>query len=107
MADIPPKPEDLLALLNEGHTSLIIQFNEDHACNYVDARKWHDDYGRYSGGEDDDISWPSNQERLKAIDQNSVWTIQWYPDTPVGSYRVGASTFEAAARYALTFKRND
>lgn len=38
---------------------------------------------------------------MKAIRENSVWTIQWYPDTPVGFACVGASTFEAAARFAL------
>jgi hypothetical protein len=26
----------------------------------------------------------SEKERLKAVEANSVWKLQWYPDTPVG-----------------------
>jgi hypothetical protein len=55
-----------------------------------------------SGGADNErITWSSDEERLKAIRENSVWTIQWCPETPVGFCCVGASTFEAAAHYAL------
>jgi hypothetical protein len=97
-------PQDLLNLLRGEFASLSIGFNEDHACNYVIAAGWRDEYGFYGGGRDDDhIQWPSDEERDKAVRENSVWTIQWYPDTPVGFYCVGASTFEAAAKYALTF----
>jgi hypothetical protein len=56
----------------------------------------------YGGGNTEErIQWASEDERLKAIAENSVWTIQWYPTTPVGFCCVGASTFEAAARAAL------
>ncbi len=99
-------PQDLLALLHGEFSSLTIGFNEAHAINYVTAQAGHDDLGFYSGNIDDDhISWPSDEERLKAIRENSVWTIQWYPQTPVGFCCVGASTFEAAARYAIEMAR--
>lgn len=96
-------PVDLLALLNGKYSSLTIGFNENHACNYTDAQGWHDEWGFYGGGADNDIiCWASEEERLKAIRENSVWSIQWYPETPVGFCCVGASTFEAAARFALS-----
>jgi hypothetical protein len=30
--------------------------------------------------------WVSDEQRAKAIVQNSVWELQWYPDTPIGSF---------------------
>ena len=97
-------PEELLVLLNGEFSSLIIGFNDDHACNYADAQRWRDEWGMYSGDREDRIHWASEEERQKAIKENSVWTIQWYPETPVGFCCVGASTFEAAARFALRDK---
>jgi len=95
-------PQDLLVLLHGQFSSLSIGFNEDHACNYVTAQGWHDEYGFYGGGRSDDpVRWVSEEERQKALATNSVWSIQWYPETPVGFCLVAASTFEAAARFAL------
>ena len=37
----------------------------------------------------------SPEEYIKAIDKNSVWTLQWYPETPVGFYMICASSLEA------------
>lgn len=95
-------PDELLKLLHGKFSSLTIGFNDDHACNYVDAQKWHDEWGQYGGGADNDaIDWANEDERAKALKNNSVWTIQWYPSTPVGFNCVAASTFEVAAKYAL------
>lgn len=30
--------------------------------------------------------WVSEEQRLKAIREDNVWELQWYPDTPIGSY---------------------
>ena len=37
----------------------------------------------------------SPQEWEKAVAENSVWVLQWYPDTPIGFHRIAASTLEA------------
>jgi predicted anti-sigma-YlaC factor YlaD len=37
----------------------------------------------------------SPEEWRKAIEEDSVWVLHWYPDTPVGFYRVCASTLTA------------
>lgn len=42
----------------------------------------------------DDESFPSG-EREKCIAANELWTLQWYPDTPVGFNVIHASTLEA------------
>jgi hypothetical protein len=37
----------------------------------------------------------SPEEWNKAVAEDSVWVLHWYPDTPVGFYRIAASTLEA------------
>lgn len=40
-------------------------------------------------------------EYQKALEADSIWELQWYPNTPVGSYLVCASTLEACIESAL------
>lgn len=37
----------------------------------------------------------SLEEWHEALAKNSVWVLQWYPDTPIGFIRLAASTLEA------------
>lgn len=69
--------------------SLHITFNE-HAGYYEPVEQWVADRT-----EQDWLTWVSDAERDKAIRENSVWTCQWYPDTPVGFCVLAASSFEA------------
>lgn len=85
----------LLGLLKGEHSSLTIGFNDDHACNYATAQMWRDEWGFYGGRFDDRIDWVSDEERERAIAQNSVWTLQWYPNTPIGFNCIGASSLSA------------
>ena len=87
-------------LLGE-HSSLTLSFN-DHAPSYVTAQGWHDEYGFYQGGENDNIDWPSEEERLKALRENSVWVLQWYPRTPIGFNCIGASSLPSLFAYLAT-----
>jgi hypothetical protein len=49
----------------------------------------------------DNCEWVSPEERLKAIEMDSVWELQWYPDTPIGSYKVAASSLEAIQKHMM------
>ena len=89
--------QKLKNLLHGDFSSLTIAFNDEHACNYVTAQKYADEFGEYAV----DRGWPSVDEREKALRENSVWSIQWYPKTPIGFYRVYASTFETAFQHAM------
>ena len=44
------------------------------------------------------LDWISAEERTKAYENDSIWEIYFYPDTPVGFIRLRASTFEALMR---------
>ena len=86
----PARIEALLRSLLRGlFSSLTISFNDDHACNYMTAQQWAHD-GDYPAED-----WVSEAERDKALATNSVWSIQWYPDTPVGFCRLHASSLDA------------
>ncbi len=67
--------------------NLAIKFNE-HALLYQTVEQWEKD-------QDDFYDWISPEERVKAIETDSVWTCHWYPDTPVGFNAFAASTFDA------------
>lgn len=41
------------------------------------------------------------EDRARCIELDSVWTVQWYPDTPVGFHVVHASSLSLALEHAL------
>lgn len=51
-------------------------------------------------GEDDFYAWQSNEARQRAIDTNEVWTLQWYPDTPIGFIAIAAPTLDELLAFA-------
>lgn len=42
-----------------------------------------------------DDAWVSPEQRQKAIDTNDCWTLQWYPNTPVGFCTMSAADLDA------------
>ena len=86
----------LRGLLNGEFSSLTISFNEMNAPNYTTVEQWLEKEpadGPFSG------DWISTEEREKAIATNSWWNVQWYPDTPIGSYEASASSLTALLAY--------
>ena len=83
-------------LLRGQHSSLTITYN-DHAADYMSFEDYYTDPlspNRYSYAD-----WVSADEKKKAIENNSHWILQWYPDTPIGSCAVMASSFSAILDY--------
>jgi hypothetical protein len=88
----------LRSLLQGKFSSLTIGFNDLHACNYQTAQQWSDEMGDPDGGMqtyNDLGDWVSPEEREQALANNSVWSAQWYPDTPVGFCQLYASSLPA------------
>lgn len=86
----------LKALLMRGEFSSMSISCNDHAVNYISASREiiENSFGRF-----DDKNFTSPEEKQRCADTNTIWTLQWYPDTPVGFYVVHASTFEAIAAW--------
>jgi hypothetical protein len=70
--------------------SLTVYFNE-HAVYYQTAEEWWAEQVEIGCPPD----WVSDDEKRLALASNSVWVCHWYPNTPVGSCSVSASSFEA------------
>ena len=85
--------EQLLSLLKGKYSSLTISYNQ-HAVDYTDAITAIRDGYTYTNCE-----WVSEEEKSLALLNNSVWEIQWYPDTPVGSHSVAGTTLNGCLKY--------
>lgn len=46
--------------------------------------------------------WISDDERQKAIEEDDMWTIQWYPEPPNGSYALSACSLAVLFRAIKT-----
>ncbi len=57
--------------------------------------------GRY-----DFCEWVSPEQREKAIATNEAWTLQWYPDTPVGFCALAAADLSVLLAAALAEQKD-
>lgn len=85
----------LLELLRGKFSSLTISFNE------------HSVYYEKPGERQESDDWISEEEKAKAIESNSVWTLTWYPDTPVGFYSLCGSSLESVLNAAAKIDREE
>lgn len=81
----------LRSLMKGEFSSLTISFNDQNAPNYKSVGG----HLEYYPDADEDAEWVSDEERVKAIETNSWWSAQWYPDTPVGFCSISASSLQA------------
>lgn len=51
-------------------------------------------------GEDKPDDWATKTSRERAIKNDELWELQWYPDTPVGFHRIYAATLEEVLKAA-------
>lgn len=42
----------------------------------------------------DETEWAYPDEKDKCLSTGSIWTLQWYPNTPISSITIAASTVE-------------
>jgi hypothetical protein len=71
--------------------SLTIQHN-DHKGIYQSAADWIE--------ENEIFRWKDEASQQRAIETDSIWTLMWYPDTPIGSYSIAAPTLEEVLAWA-------
>ena len=71
---------------------LFLTHNE-HKNSYEKAEQWIVDH-------DDWCMWENEEAIQIAINTDEIWSLQWYPDTPVGFNAVAAPTLEDLLRLA-------
>lgn len=60
----------------------------------------YDSAGQWIVENTDRVSWASDEAKLRSIETDEIWAIQWYPDTPVGFCAVAAPTLEELLKLA-------
>ena len=71
---------------------LFLTHNE-HRDYYMPAADWIEE-------NDERLDWQSPEHKQRAIETDEVWTLQWYPHTPVGFIAVAAPTLEELLSFA-------
>jgi len=74
-----------------------------HKCGLYLTHNKHKDFYKTAEEEIIDqqaVDWESEEAKQKAIDTNEIWELQWYPDTPIGSYCIAAPTLEELLKFA-------
>lgn len=75
------------------HKASLILTHNDHKSYY---RTVKESIEQDRHGYDD---WISEEQKLKAIETDECWTLQWYPETPVGFCLKSAADLEALLDY--------
>jgi len=87
---------DFLSLLPTHKCELTLTHNT-HTSSYQTVAEWEVDYQQHFGHL---VQWVSEEQRAKAIATNEVWSIQWYPETPIGSYTLYACDLDVLLKAA-------
>jgi len=81
--------KDLLAKLPKHAASLALEHNRHKDVYETAAQVIAEHNGYYSDG------WISPEQKAKAIETNEIWTLHWYPNTPIGFNLMHAADLEA------------
>ena len=77
-----------------------------HECSLCLEHNKHKDYYETVSqhltreGDEDFYDFESPEDKQVCIDTNELWTLQWYPNTPIGFNAVAASTLEKLLAFA-------
>lgn len=76
----------------------------EHKCGLFLSHNEHRDYYEKVGQRITDLElegdFESPEAMARSIATDELWVLQWYPDTPVGFYRVAAPTLEEVLKLA-------
>ena len=66
-----------------------------HKCLYQTVQQYLDDRGL------NNMEWVSPEDRDKSINMDELWTLQWYPDTPVGFCQLASYSIHRLLKAAM------
>lgn len=75
------------------HKASLSLVHNDHRNLYMRLDEWI--------AENDWCDWADEESKQRAIGMDECWTLQWYPETPVGFCAVAAPTLEECLALAL------
>lgn len=92
---MPTDAERWQWLANFKANQFYLSRDENHACNYVTAKQWIEEYDPEAFVE---VA-PEEIQRMK--DTNTIWALQIYPNTPIGSNIWYGATAESVVDAAM------
>lgn len=87
MGEETDQSEQLLHLFPEHKCGLFLEHNA-HRDYYQSVADWMKDQDERGGM----YEWESEEAISRSIATDEIWTLQWYPNTPVGFIAVAAPT---------------
>lgn len=78
------------------HKAGLIMEHNPHLNVYESASEWI----RNQEERGCSAEWKCEEAKGRAIATNEIWTLQWYPETPIGFNIVAAPTFEELLDFA-------
>ena len=99
----------LVEILPDHKASLSLEHNSHKDC-YETVEQWEKSLKACSNQDDADpvtFGWVSVEQREKAIKEDSVWCLQWYPLTPIGFFRLFACDLEVLLEESREVKRGE
>ena len=75
------------------HQAALHLIHNDHKNMYQSVEQWIEEHNEF-------YECRSPEEKQRAIELNEVWTLQWYPDTPIGFHAVAAPTLSELILFA-------
>lgn len=79
------------------HKATLYLTHNEHKSDYqsVKQRIEHEHFSL------DDDCFVSDEDKQKCIDTDELWELQWYPDTPIGFYKVCGSSLQVVLEKAM------
>ncbi|YCH23143.1 hypothetical protein M1D96_06460 [Pseudomonas sp. D1-3] len=63
-------------------------------------RDYYESVEQYLEDQGERFQFSSQESRSRCIESGEIWTLQWYPNTPIGSISVAAPTLEELLEFA-------
>jgi hypothetical protein len=85
--------------------SLTLQHNPGRDY-YLTAREWWQEEEERNS-DNPLYSWESDEAQERALTTNEVWTLHWYPNTPISFHCIAAPTLEELLSFAAKTEAKD
>ncbi len=82
------------------HAASMTLAHNEHLDYYMTASAWLDQEEERGNSPD----WENEEAEARAIATNEIWVLQWYPNTPISSYKAAAPTLEELLAFANSWE---
>jgi hypothetical protein len=70
-------------------------------------KAYYETIEQYIGNYDWSDDWVSEVQKVKALETQELWELQWYPSTPVGFFHIMGADLDVVLAKALEVEKED